>query len=346
MAPKQAANAVDKIVVPDVDDFKIVDDDIVKTIESTFSISEDDDYHYYTEGGGCRMADARLAFQSRAQYQYAMGGQLVTIPVADIRAYVDVFRAGTDTDKSLRSFLQNAKKDSPRRKVAEHLSARRYIDPALAGQLTKRKKHINPYFDLWALSCEQLGFVGPLPGSYEHPQAAKQSHPILPVFMHHFGCGIPDYEALSIVRAVVGKRRLVDLGCGNAYWTWLLRREGLSVTAVDDLSSRWRTTWASDIVKSDAVQFVQKSMQKEDVLLLVYPIVGGNDLTKRIIQAYKGDTLIIAGTQNNNRYTTFADASVDDWFAGRKEWQLLARKPLPSFVGKDDALFVYKRQPQ
>ena len=333
------------VVVPQADDFTALDNDIVKSIETAFRIPADDDYHYHTEGGGCSMADARLAFQSGAQYQYAMGGKTVAIPAADIKAYTDVFRSSTDTDKSLRSFLQNSKKDSPRRKVAEHLTSRRYIDDTVRDKLSKRKKHCNPYFDLWVASCEQLGFVGPLESaSYEHPQSAKQSHPILPVFMHHFGCGIPDYEALSIIAAVVGKRRIVDLGCGNAYWTWLLRREGLSVTAVDDLSSRWRTTWAADIVKSDAVQYVQRQMTRDDVLLLVYPIVGGKDLTKRIIDAYEGDTLIIAGTQNNNRYTTFADCSVDGYFEARQgEWTLLVRKPLPSFVGKDDALYVYRR---
>ncbi|BFZ56908.1 hypothetical protein PYCC9005_003958 [Savitreella phatthalungensis] len=331
----------------DLESFSIIDNDLIKTIGDVFNLPkpQSDTYDYATDSGHTSLEEAQLALASGAKYQYAIHGKVVQIPQSDIRAYTAIFNAATNQDKALRSFASNAKKDSPRQRIAAYLNSRRYICPDLSAKLSKKKHHLNPYFDLWALSCEHLGFVGPLHGAgYDMPHAAKQSHPILPIFMHHFGCGIPDYEALSIIKAVAGSGRLIDLACGNAYWTWLLRREGVQVVATDLMSSTWRTLWANDIVLADAVQFLKTKSTASDTLLLVYPIVGGNRLTERVIESYKGNSICIVGTQNANRYTTFGECTTEEWFANnRPNWRLSVRKPLPSFAGKDDALYVYQR---
>lgn len=59
------------------------------------------------------------------------------------------------------------------------------------------------------------------------------------------------------------------------------------VVPIDNGSSRWRTLWVGDTVQADGVQWLKKNDGgKEDVLLLVYPIVG-NDFTRQIIKAYR-----------------------------------------------------------
>jgi hypothetical protein len=96
----------------------------------------------------------------------------------------------------------------------------------------------------------------------------KGSHPILPVMMHHFGCAVPSHEGLMIVKILAEggsgggagggkhktkgeeaaktqrpnknkKRKVVDMGSGNGYWTMMLRGYGVEVDAVDNGMSKW-----------------------------------------------------------------------------------------------------------
>jgi hypothetical protein len=54
---------------------------------------------------------------------------------------------------------------------------------------------------------------------------------------------------------------------------------------------------------------------------------------------------VVVGTQNENRYTGFSDCTTEKWFeiemAG---WELYCRIPMPSFAGKDEAMYVWKRK--
>ena len=116
-----------------------------------------------------------------------------------------------------------------------------------------------------------------------------------------------------------------------------------AVIPIDNGASAWRTNWVDDTIAADAVKHLQKRDHADGVLLLVYPVVSG-EFTQRVIEAYRGDTVCVVGTQNGNGYTGFRDLCVDEWMTrdGRK-WELRARVPVPSFAGKDDALFVFKR---
>ncbi len=86
------------------------------------------------------------------------------------------------------------------------------------------------------------------------------------------------------------------------------------------------------------------------VLLVVYPIVGGvvggeeGGFTRGLLQAYAGDTLAVVGTQNRNGYTGFRGRSMDEYMAAEQpDWVRVAQVPLPSFPGKDEALFIFQR---
>ena len=125
----------------------------------------------------------------------------------------------------------------------------------------------------------------------------------------------------------------------------MLRRMKLDVIAVDNMTSEYRTMWISDTVKSDGVGYLKKHVGgKRRVLLMVYMVTAGT-LTKRVIQAYRGDTIVVVGTQNANRYTGFSDSMVEEWFGKEMAgWELVCRIPMPSFAGKDEGLFVWKRK--
>ncbi|KAL7621323.1 hypothetical protein AAE478_008644 [Parahypoxylon ruwenzoriense] len=94
----------------------------------------------------------------------------------------------------------------------------------------------------------------------------------------------------------------------------------------------------------------------EPVLLLVYPIVGGalaggpeGGFTRSMIDAYAGDTLAVVGTQNHNGYTGFRGASMDEYMERERAaegWVKVVQVALPSFPGKDEALFVFQRGPR
>ncbi len=202
---------------------------------------------------------------------------------------------------------------------------------------------------MWVLSCQVTAFIGPLPDpSYAHPANAKHTHPILPVLYHHFGCVVPTYESLYIISLLVknsGAEGVVDMGSGNGYWTYMLRRMTVDVVAVDSMASEYRTMWIEDTTKGDGVEYLKKNGgAKGRVLLLVYMVTAGS-FTKRVLQAYQGDAIVVVGTQNANRYTGFADRTTEEFFEKEMPgWELVCKIPMPSFAGKDEGMSVWKRK--
>jgi hypothetical protein len=79
------------------------------------------------------------------------------------------------------------------------------------------------------------------------------------------------------------------------------------------------------------------------VLLLVYPIVGGDGFTEKVIRTYKGEIVCVVGTQCRNGYTAFRDKIISEWMEEERGWNKVVQVPVPSFAGKDEALFVFRR---
>jgi hypothetical protein len=187
-------------------------------------------------------------------------------------------------------------------------------------------------------------FLGPLPDpSYSHPLNAKRTHPILPIFYHHFGCVVPTWEALNII-AQLTDGGVIDMASGNGYWTYLLRRMNLEVTAVDNMDSEYRMMWISDTVKADGIEYLKRNAGGKGRLLLMVYVVTAGSFTRRLLEAYQGDTIVVVGTQNANRYTGFSDCTVEEYFEKKMTgWEMACRVAMPSFAGKDEAMFVWRR---
>lgn len=332
----------------DINSFEIIDGSIIDSLVKFFDIVTPDSFIYSTDSSSVTLAQTASLLSSRShKFHYFSHGKPIEIPTNDIDAYTNIFKSSTDTTKALSAFVNNAKKTSPRELVARHLQANRYFHPSFP-PLSKSKTHINPYLDLWTLACHQLGFLGPLGDTgYSDPTRSKQSHPLLPIFMHHFGCAIPTYEALQIINLICtpasfNKKKLIDLGSGNGYWSFLLTRMNVPVVSVDDVSSSWRTSWPIPTVKADAIQWLRETETADMVMMLVYPVTA-NQFTERAIQGFMGSTIVVVGTLNGNGYTGFAKVTVEEWMKERGGWEVMVKIAVPSFPGKDDGLIVFQR---
>lgn len=59
----------------------------------------------------------------------------------------------------------------------------------------------------------------------------------------------------------------------------------------------------------------------------------------------EGDTIVVAGTQNANGFTAFEKETIASWMAREKtDFEMVLQIPLPSFAGKDEALFAFQRK--
>jgi hypothetical protein len=189
----------------------------------------------------------------------------------------------------LKALGANAKKETIRMDVAKHLQSL-YQPPAAERKITvpKNKSHVNPYFDVLAWSNQNLEWAGPEATSHK----IKISHALLPVLYHHFSCVCPSFEAMEIIRVVARGRPIADIGSGNGYWTYMLRRmkdgkKHLEVVPVDNGLSDWRTLWVPDTVEMDSVEWLKKNQNGQShMLLLVYPQVS-HDFTASTIKAYR-----------------------------------------------------------
>lgn len=320
--------------------------DLQAAVKETFGLKENDSYTYHAVMS-VTLAECQRAINHgdksglHVWYLDEDGKPLSPPPLSDTESYIFNFLPTTSTSKALTSFAKNAKKNSIRSRVAANLGSKRKLPPNMT--IPKLKKpHVNPYFDFWAWSCRNLEFCGP----DESAIKVKRSHHILPILYHHFGCVCPSFESLEIIRQVAKNKVVLDLGSGNGYWTYMLRRLGVTVEAVDNGDSLWRTTWIGDTIKDDGAKYLEKHNRGKDrLLLLVYPQVTTH-FTKSVLSTYAGDTICVAGTQNENGFTGFKDMTFDKYMAAeRPDFEKLLQTPLPSFAGKDEALFVFQRGP-
>ncbi|KAF2089397.1 hypothetical protein K490DRAFT_63533 [Saccharata proteae CBS 121410] len=346
------------------------DNDFRGAIIKAFNLPPNDSYEYHA------MATVTLP---QVQHVINFGGQhhlhdwyvdeegktLDPPPAADITAYTTIFSPSTSTPAALRALSSNAKKGSLRATISAHLLSHfqpptptpphnLHLPKARPNKPTQTTTTTNPYLSLWAWTSHNLEWAGPIPST----SRTKISHHILPILYHHFGCIVPSHDALSLVQQLCGldasrplarghaPRQVLEIGSGNGYWAYMLRRAmGVAVTAVDNGASEWRTRWIGDTVVADGVEWLRAHAgAKEMVLLLVYPQVGA-DFTGRVLRAYEGDAVVVAGTQNRNGFTGFSAETIAEWMAReRGEFDKVAQVPLPSFAGKDEALFVFVRR--
>ncbi|KAI9686824.1 MAG: hypothetical protein M1820_010544 [Bogoriella megaspora] len=330
------------------------DNDLRGAIIKAFGLKETDEYVYHAIAS-VTLSQVQVAINHgsegglHAWYKEEDGKLIPPPPPADINAYTSIFSSTTSTPKALTGFASNAKKNSLRASIATHLQSNLLLPHPSTTSLTLPSKlktpHTNPYYDIWAWTCRTLEWAGPTPSTVH----THQSHHILPILYHHFSCICPSYDALSLLSQLSTlhkptPRSILEIGSGNGYWAFLLRRLGITVHAVDNGASAWRTMWIADTIYTDGARYLKEHNGGRDaVLLLVYPQVGA-DFTGKMLRAYEGDTIVVAGTQNRNGFTGFRGEVVSEWMEREMSgWRRVVQVPLPSFAGKDEALFVFMK---
>jgi hypothetical protein len=173
---------------------------------------------------------------------------------------------------------------------------------------------------------------------------------------------VPSYAALHVIAKLAQPAKpskeavlpILDVGSGNGYWSYMLRNfpiadisgaKELDVRPIDNQLSEYRVSWVRDTIKSDGLAYLKAHDNGQGcVLLLVYPQATGN-FTGPLLKAFEGDTIVVAGTQNGNGFTGFQDQKVEEWVAGNLGgFECVMRIPLPSFAGKDEGLYVFRRR--
>jgi hypothetical protein len=290
-------------------------------------------------------------------------GEWIVPDAEQIALYTDTFAPPNNIYKRVTTNVKVVKQypGSISSEVWPYLNSKLYVAPKshnyLAGQEDGRK-HTNPYYDFWKYSCQELEWAGPRPDTVK----ITSSHHLLVIFYHHFGCVCPSYQALWAIASLAQPqaprkknpvRPIYDIGSGTGYWTFMLRKlslelpEGmkkLEIQAVDNMTSKFRTRWIRDTIKDDAEIFLKHESEERSVLLLVYPQAGGS-LTEKFLRAFNGDVIVVAGTQNKNGFTGFTKWVIDEWMEKEMpHFEKVLQIPLPSFAGKDDALFAFKKK--
>jgi hypothetical protein len=338
----------------------LLKNDFRSAIITAFQLPEGDHYEYHATATVTlsQVQAAVDAGSAHGLHNWYLDGESQPIghpPESDISAYIQLFDPSKVAANSLKGFAANARKGSLRAAVAQHLLSKRFVHPTIPNPPKQKTPLANPYIDFLSYTNTTLESCGPSPNS----QLLRTSHHVLPVLMHHFSCVCPTYEALALVASFTKhstanlqspRRTLLDVGSGNGYWTYMLRRApfALDVIPIDNMQSRWRTTWVPDTLVTDAIAFLKKrspETQKNDVLLMVYPVTAG-EFTARVLEEFRGDVVCVVGTQNGSGYTGFKGEMVDEWFSRMRSetWELVVRVPVMSFPGKDDALFVFRRR--
>ncbi|KAF1938674.1 hypothetical protein EJ02DRAFT_468717 [Clathrospora elynae] len=340
---------------------------LAQCIREAFDIPASDDYIYRAQAHTTlditqRAIAAKQAHGLHDWYNYDDEGNAIPSQhpsPEEITAYTTLFTPSTNLPKALSSFHKSAKSSTLRASISAHLITRFHNTSTTPGLLPAKKdrQHKNPYLDLWTYSCHELEWAGPLPSTLY----TKISHHILPIFYHHFGCVVPTYAALHIIAKLAQPAKpskeavlpILDIGSGNGYWTYMLRNfpagaiglKDLDVRAVDNQLSEYRITWIEDTITTTGLSYLRDNDGgKGCVLLLVYPQATGK-FTGPVLKAFEGDRIVVAGTQNGNGFTGFQDVVVDEWAEKNlTAFELTLRIPLPSFAGKDEALFVFQRR--
>lgn len=337
---------------------------LARCIGEAFGIPPTDQYVYRAQGETTLHITERAISGKRAHgmhnwYHDASGAPITPQHPSseEINAYTTLFDPSLNLPKALNAFNSQSKPGTIRKQVAEHLVSRFHNTTSGLLPAKKDRKHTNPYLSLWTYSCQELEWAGPIPDTSH----TKISHHILPLFYHHFGCIVPSYAALHVLAKLAQPakpskedvRPILDVGSGNGYWTYMLQKfalpapemKALDVRPIDSGLSEYRVTWVEDTIKMDGKEYLRRNAGgKGAVLLLVYPQATG-DFTGPILRMFEGDTIVVAGTQNENGFTAFQDQGVDQWVEKNlKAFELTLRMPLPSFAGKDEALFVFQRK--
>ncbi len=211
----------------------------------------------------------------------------------------------------------------------------------------------NPYLRLF-LSLAHLLYLDQLPGlqperefeewewreiATAHWQLEKKRESAT----QHFAWAIPN---LSALQEIAHHGSIIELGCGNGYWAWLLRKMGVDILACDPLaagdpgSHRDAGTTAWTELLTAGVEILSAPGHRERTLFLCWP-PPFSSMAADCLKLYQGNRLLYVGEEPGG---CCGDEEFEELI--RRDWLLEKRVNIPRgpapFV--KDSLYVYRRR--
>jgi hypothetical protein len=162
-------------------------------------------------------------------------------------------------------------------------------------------------------------------------------------FWHAYSYAIPTLAALEMI-AAHSPDGLVEFGCGRAYWSYLLKRMGVSVKAIDVepqgksgvVFFRYNSAidpWTP--VDYGGIERLTRGTAKRTLLLVWPPEI--NDMADAAIQTWRGNTLAYVGEW----YGCTGTCKFHERLLA--EFDLVDEVHIPTFYGYFDSLRIFKR---
>lgn len=166
-------------------------------------------------------------------------------------------------------------------------------------------------------------------------------------FRMRYGYAIPTSQALDVILSH-GSNGILDFGCGNGYWSYLLRKRGVPVTAVDKspIDNGRNRFWKPPLSEHAVTQwteiehgsFEHLADTNAETMLLIWP-PPNDKMATLALRRFHGRKVVYVGEREGG-YT--GDASFFDLL--KAEWHELGHPvALPTLFGCQDELRVFER---
>lgn len=156
-----------------------------------------------------------------------------------------------------------------------------------------------------------------------------------------YSWAIPSPAAIAWMVEVLAGRKVVEVGAGSGYWSWLLQQAGVDTVAYDLLPpDRSKNAYHKDKVYRPVLRGNSASVKlhPDRVLYMSWPPYGGR-LGNDALRYYEGDTLLYCGED-------WGGCCANDTFFRRlgRDWELVdSCADHVTWSGMHDTLSIYKR---
>ena len=155
-------------------------------------------------------------------------------------------------------------------------------------------------------------------------------------YAERFGYGLPCRE---VVEAIANCGPLLEVGAGNGFWTYCLRRKGIDVIATDPKEAGMynRGQWIRDLVEVDAIAAMNRFPGRN--ILLVWPHFESLWAVD-VAQSMKAGQLLCYVGEG-----AFGCCAPNIFFLelARSGFKMIYSHPSPSWVTTQDHLFIYQK---
>lgn len=161
--------------------------------------------------------------------------------------------------------------------------------------------------------------------------------------VQRFAWAIPN---LSALQAIARHGSIIELGCGNGYWAWLLRKMGVDILACDPLASgepgshRDQGTTAWTHVINSGPEILSSDAALGRTLFLCWP-PPFSSMAADCLKRYQGERLLYVGEEPGG-------CCGDDEFMQliERDWVTEQRINIPRWPAPfvKDSLYVYRRK--